>query len=56
MKYLLLLLLLVPANVACAALPMDGSLIKKVVSSEEQKPSITAVAEGDSCRCEAVCQ
>ena len=56
MKYLLLLLLLVPANVGCAALPMDGSLIKKAVSKEQSGPTIKAVAEGEACRCEAVCQ
>ena len=56
MKYLLLLLLLVPANVGCAALPMDGSFLKKVAAKEERAPAIKATAEGDSCRCEAVCQ
>ena len=56
MKYLLLLLLLVPANVGCAALPMDGSLVKKALSEEQSGPIIRAVAEGESCRCEAVCQ
>lgn len=56
MKYILLLLLLVPANVGCAALPMDGSLLNKVTAKEERAPAIKAVAEGESCRCEAVCQ
>ena len=56
MKYLFLLLLLVPGNVGCAsALPMDGSLLKKVVEKEERAPKIKAMAEGESCRCEAVC-
>lgn len=55
MKYLLLLLLLVPANVGCAALPMDGSLLKKVAEKEQRAPEIKAIAEGESCRCEAVC-
>ena len=56
MKYLLLLLLLVPANVGCAALPMDGSVLKKVTAKEDRAPEIRAIAEGESCRCEAVCQ
>jgi hypothetical protein len=47
MKYLLLLLLLVPANVGCAALPYDGSVLREVV---DQNP------QGAACRCEAVCQ
>ena len=56
MKYLLLLLLLVPANVGCAALPVDGSLLKRVAAKEQTASAIKAVAEGESCRCEAVCQ
>ena len=48
MKYLMLLLLLVPANVGCAAaLPFEGEVLRDVVS---QNPS------GAACRCEAVCQ
>ena len=48
MKYLLLLLLLVPANVGCAsALPFEGEVLREVVS---KNPS------GSACRCEAVCQ
>ena len=47
-KYLLLILLLVPANVGCAsALPLEGEVLRKVVS---QNPNSSA------CRCEAVCQ
>ena len=53
---LFVILMAIPANVGCAALPMDGSLIKKAVSKEQSGPSIKAVAEGESCRCEAVCQ
>jgi len=50
LKYLLLLLLLVPANVGCASLPMDGSLLKKVAGKEQ----------GPACECrtskpESVC-
>lgn len=52
---LFVILMAIPANVGCAALPMDGSLIKKAVSKEQSGPSIKAVAEGESCRCEAVC-
>ena len=49
MKYLLLLLLLVPANVGCAAaLPFEGEVLREVVS--HQDPA------GAACRCEAVCQ
>ena len=48
MPRLLLLLLLVPANVACAStLPFEGEVLRDVVS---QKP------QGAACRCEAVCQ
>ena len=48
MRYLLLLLLLVPGNVACAsALPYDGSVLREVVNQNPQ---------GAACRCEAVCQ
>lgn len=48
MKYLLLLLLLVPGNVACAsALPFEGEVLRDVVSQNPQ---------GAACRCEAVCQ
>jgi hypothetical protein len=48
MKYLLLLLLLVPGNVACAStVPFEADVIRDVVG---QKPS------GAACRCEAVCQ
>ena len=48
MKYLLLLLLLVPANVGCAAaLPFEGEVLREVVSQDPQ---------GAACRCEAVCQ
>ena len=50
MKYLLLLLLLVPGNVGCAALPMDGSLLKKV-ASKEQGP----VCECSTSKPESVC-
>ncbi len=47
MKYLFLLLLLVPANIGCAGLPYDGAVLREVVS---QNPA------GAACRCEAVCQ
>ncbi len=48
MKYLLLLLLLVPANVGCTSmLPFEGEVLREVVS---QNP------DGAACRCEAVCQ
>lgn len=65
---LFVVLMLVPANAGCAALPMDdelrsrtgqspvGSLLKKVAKQEERAPAIKAIAEGESCRCEAVCQ
>jgi len=53
---LLLLLLLIPLNVGCAALPMDGTLLKKVTEKKERAPEIKAIADGESCRCEAVCQ
>ena len=52
---LFIVLMLVPANASCAALPMDGSLLKKVTKQEERAPEIRAIAEGESCRCEAVC-
>ena len=48
MKYLLLLLLLVPANVGCAGTPVTGEVLRDVVS--HQDPA------GAACRCEAVCQ
>ena len=36
MKYLLLLLLLVPANVGCASLPLDGSALGALKSDQEE--------------------
>lgn len=48
LKAALILLVLVPGNVACAsALPFEGEVLREVVSSSPA---------GAACRCEAVCQ
>ena len=39
----------------CTSLPFGGKYIERALH-EEPKTQIRAAAEGDSCRCEAVCK
>lgn len=54
MKSIILITSCALAMSGCAGLPFGGKYLERALH-DEPKTQISAVAEGEACRCEAVC-